>query len=80
MKVVINETPSPKRESSYPVLKQYIDIDSGAKTLVYFTEPDAGLVIDSNNKYHLKSIGKFASGWSERSFVEFPGSVTLSNN
>jgi len=78
MKVTLSSTPIVKDIKPYPKL-----MISSSGTIVLFTEKSTGFLISGTSEKYIYSkieIGSFSSTWIDNVFVDYEGSVTLSND
>ena len=67
-----------QKRNEYPCLKECIHED-GSKMIVFFIEPNRGVVIYSTWNYG-NPVGEYSFMWREENFHIYNGEVILSNN
>ena len=71
MKSIINNAPT--KQKGFPYLA------SSGNEIVMFTSPSCGTVVANLSTRGYK-VGHYASSWDSARFIDFDGSVTLSND
>ena len=67
------------RSNKTPSKREYPWIGDHTGTVVLFSGPSTGMVLGNTDADSSWGLGDFGDNWGEDAFVEFEGTITLSN-